>query len=335
MTAQEYWERHDLQALPFTSFWMMLAVFQVDHDLTDNGMAREIGVDPKTYVCWRGYITIDSVLQLVLDRLGSRSNSKKKKLGKLALDLKRQIGGMKSLRSTIPVNRTDAHMPSKKAFDDAVNGATFTVISYWIRESRKSGQMARASFMSRQKMKGPEALLGLAPEVPWANVNDSIAAVKVAEDLTSAYLRPSQENRSESLRVALIKALEQVAQLHMHMAVLRALSIQPSEGGVDSIRFEEFEAMRLKIPELRNQVIKNANSYEAKLNQEAMAAEEMGEDDSIHGHLPFAGMPAIDVTKKFENKVIALMDALETLQPGNPPTPWSCPAPGEAQATGV
>lgn len=302
-SATQYWHDHDVTSLPFVNFWLMLACYQVDHELTDRAMAEVLFVDHKTIGSWRRFIVNDSALQQVLDRITPKRASVSNTLQRLDRSVRNQIAQVQTVRLTVPVNRAGARLPADERFSAVVTCAIPTVINHWVCTSRS----VKKPFLNSS---GNVHL----HEILWGKSNSNDAAAKIATALIGSYSRPPRENHSEALRLKLLTVLGQVAQSEVQMAALRVLSIQPASRGVDSIRAGDFRLLKSRLPALREQAATIAMAYEKKLFEEAVAAEKVDEDDVVHGYPPLAAFSATVSSQSFGENVISLMECLTKLQ---------------------
>ena len=302
-SAIKYWHAHDIASLPFVNFWLMLACYQIDHALTDNALAAEISLDPKTVRSWRRFIVNDAVLVKILDRIAANAASKSNTLKSLEQLVREQLALAQTVRLTVPVNRTDARLPTGRAFTDVVTRNIPTVITHWVRKFRDQ-DISTKEFRKTGRL----------GEIAWGNIDANDAAVNIANSLIRSYSRPQLDIYSETLRLQLLKVLGQVAQAEVQMAALRVLSILPAEQGVDSNRAGDLEHLKSKILDLSAQAIKVARAYEMKLLEEVAAAEKIDKEDAVHGRAPIAEFAAAAASQSFTENVSALMDCLVKLQ---------------------
>lgn len=302
-SATQYWHDHDITSLPFVNFWLMLACYQVDHELTDRAMAEVLFVDHKTIGSWRRFIVNDSALQQVLDRITPKRASVSNTLQRLDGSVRNQIAQVQTVRLTVPSNRAGARLPTDEVFSAVVTCAIPTVINHWVCTSRSLKKPFLNSSVNVHLH-----------EILWGKRNSNDAAAKIATALIGSYSRSPRENHSEALRLKLLTVLGQVAQSEVQMAALRVLSIQPAAQGVDSIRAGDLGLLRSRLPALRVQAGTIAMAYEKKLLEEAAAAEKIDEDDAVHGYPPLVAVPATVSSQSFGDNVKALMDCLAKLQ---------------------
>jgi hypothetical protein len=249
------WERRDKRTLPFENFMRIVFDDQIDEKATENKVAKDLGLDHKTYISWRSSVSSASSMQLVIERIKKDpSLSAVRHIEKLKTDLDAQVA--KASRASSPSGRSHAGMPSKKVFAKAVSSAGETIL---FRYAKRQCLLSGAKAISEAR--------------------------RMANDLHWAYSYEPERCLDHAWE-ALLKKLDALSSRKNEECLFKVTSTYGFEYGADEISEARLRDLKARVDTIKSQAERLAVSYVKLLEVTALKEDEWSDKSTLQFPIP-------------------------------------------------